>query len=211
MALLNVLQECLKNPTVKRLVFASSAAVYGNPQFLPITEEHPTNPISNYGVGKLACEFYLRAACKIQKHLDTVSLRFFNVFGPGQSEDSSYAGVITKFVSAIKSGSQLVIYGDGKQTRDFIPVQVIAAACHDVMIYKNHFSGEAINVGSGKPLEINELLKMLEEVLHQRVVPVYKNGTSFEIKESYAENKKIKLISNIMEQKIAIGDFLRGI
>jgi UDP-glucose 4-epimerase len=211
MSLVNVLQECLKNHSIKRLVFASSAAVYGNPQFLPITEEHPANPISNYGVGKLACEHYLRAACAIQQRLDAVSLRFFNVFGPGQGEDSSYSGVITKFVAAIRGGKQPIIYGDGKQTRDFIPVQIIVSVCREVMVSNYPYQGQAMNLGLGKPTSINNLLKMLNSNFSDSADPVYKPESSFEIKKSYSDNIKIKRVSKTINSQINIEDYLKTI
>jgi UDP-glucose 4-epimerase len=170
----------------------SSAAVYGNPDFLPISEDHPTNPISNYGVGKLACENYLRASCSTQNQLDAVSLRFFNVFGPGQNEDSAYAGVITKFINAVKKGQPPVIYGDGTQTRDFVSVENIAKACCEAMISRHTFQGKPINIASGSRTSINEIWALVKEAYKSEVNPIFIKKTNNEIIHSQADNRLLK-------------------
>jgi len=123
---LNVLNACVKCG-VRRLVYASTCAVYGEPKFLPLTEEHPTEPKSPYAVSKLAAEHYCRVFSDLYG-LETVCLRFFNVYGPRQTGDS-YAGVISQFVDRLQKGEPPIIYGDGEQTRDFVYVSDVVEAC----------------------------------------------------------------------------------
>ncbi|MEM3443113.1 MAG: SDR family NAD(P)-dependent oxidoreductase, partial [Candidatus Bathyarchaeia archaeon] len=116
---LNILEESIKT-NVEKFIYASSCAVYGEPQYLPINEEHPTNPLSPYAVSKLAIEKYCQVFNKLYG-LKTVSLRLFNVYGPRQEGDS-YSGVISRFIRQLRSGKPPIIFGDGSQTRDFVYV-----------------------------------------------------------------------------------------
>src|SRR6476620_8408730 len=116
---LNVLEACMRN-SVKRVVFASSAAVYGHVDRLPISENIKLKPISPYGASKVVAEEITNAYANLQLFDSIISLRFFNVFGLGQSDE--YAGVISKFKDRIKEGRPPVIFGDGNQQRDFISV-----------------------------------------------------------------------------------------
>lgn len=122
----NVIQLC-QSLGISRLVFASSAAVYGNQTKLPISEERETNPISPYGLQKLVSEKYAELFSQ-QIGMSTIALRLFNVFGPRQVPTSPYSGVVSKFVSAMRYNQPLTMYGDGTQTRDFIYVKDVAKA-----------------------------------------------------------------------------------
>src|ERR1700761_2637185 len=157
---LNVLRAA-KAQGVKRIVFASSSAVYGT-QSWPVLHEHLTPmPISPYGGQKLACEYSLRVANSIDE-METVSLRYFNVFGPRQSASSPYSGVIARFVQYVASTSpqpEPVIYGDGEQSRDFVYIEdVVSANLHAMAAPAELVAGRVFNVGSGRSQTVNSIL-----------------------------------------------------
>ncbi len=149
----NVLQSCLKH-SVEKLVFASSAAVYGNKLNPPFREDYQLNPVNLYGATKEAGEAYLKAYAETH-NLKTIILRLMNVYGPRRSP-GPYAGVITKFAEATSLGKPLTVYGDGEQTRDFVhvsdAVDAMASALH-----KDQAIGHTFNIGTGKPTTINKI------------------------------------------------------
>jgi len=136
---------------VDLLIYLSSAAVYGNPIKLPIDENHPTRPISPYGLSKLMGEEVVRFFSTYG--LKQVVLRLFNVYGPGQN--AAYAGVVTRFLERARSGLLPIVYGDGGQTRDFIYVDDVAEAVK--LVLKTGCVDEIFNIGSGKPVKIRDL------------------------------------------------------
>ena len=154
--------ELARAMSIPRIVFASSAAVYGNPQSVPIAEEHPTLPLSPYGLQKLASEQYGRLFGQNQT-LSFVALRIFNVFGPRQVATSPYSGVISRFASAMRSGQPIKIYGDGKQTRDFVYVtditrgiaQALDASLEPFIV---------CNLGTGRAVSIRELAEIMRTI-----------------------------------------------
>jgi UDP-glucose 4-epimerase len=181
---LNVSRESLK-AGVKRLVYTSSCAVYGEPVNLPINEEQPTKPMSPYGVSKLAAERYCKVFCEIYG-LETVCLRFFNVYGSKQVV-GPYSGVIMKFIDALKHGKEPIIYGDGEQTRDFVFVEDVVDACLRAMRCKNCV-GEMINVGSGMETTVNRLADALIELFGMRdIKPVYAEPKAGDVRRSCAD------------------------
>ncbi|MHA1833451.1 MAG: SDR family NAD(P)-dependent oxidoreductase [Candidatus Baldrarchaeia archaeon] len=177
---INMLKACIENK-VKRFVYGSSAAVYGNPKYLPIDEEHPKQPISPYGASKLASELYIKT---FSEKIETVILRYFNVYGPRQNN-----GVIKIFVENILKGEPLVVYGDGKQTRDFIYVEDVAEA-NQRALENSKVIGEEINIATGKPTKIKELTKLLNNAVDTKVKIRYLNKRVGEIKHSYADVEK---------------------
>jgi len=184
---LNVLRESLK-AGVKRFVYASSCAVYGEPIHLPIDEDHPTRPMSPYGVSKLAAEHYCRVFYE-GYGLETVCLRFFNVYGSRQVV-GSYSGVIMKFIDRLKRERQPIIYGDGEQTRDFVFVRDVVDACLRAMCCKNCV-GEVINVGTGIETSITKLANVLVGLLNLRDIKVaYAEPRAGDIKKSCADLSK---------------------
>jgi len=184
---LNVLKESVK-AGVKRFVYASSCAVYGEPTNLPISEEQPTNPMSPYGVSKLAAEYYCRVFYEVYG-LETVCLRFFNVLGSRQVI-GPYSGVIMKFIDKLKRGKEPIIYGDGKQTRDFVFVGDAVDACLRAMRCKDCV-GEMINVGSGVETTVNRLADVLIELFGSGdVKPVYAEPRAGDIRRSCADLSK---------------------
>jgi len=156
---------------VRRVVFASSTAVYGLPTRLPTAEDHVTAPSSPYGLSKLVGEGYCQLFTRVYG-LPTISLRYFNVFGPRQRANSDYAGVIAKFVSRLVAGEPVVIYGDGHQSRDFIYVADIVranlAACE-----AKDACGQVVNVGTGQGCKIRDLAATLGELIGVRSQPTF--------------------------------------
>jgi UDP-glucose 4-epimerase len=159
MALLGVL-ESARRCGVANLVYASSAAVYGNPVRLPIAEDHPLQPLSYYGVSKLSGEQYLRAFAQLTGSRVT-ALRFFNVYGPRQDPANPYSGVISKFIDAAQHQSIIGVCGDGAQTRDFIHVSDVASAC---LAASERIPGalyECLNIGTGLATPVNALRSLI--------------------------------------------------
>ncbi|MBD2387220.1 NAD-dependent epimerase/dehydratase family protein [Cylindrospermum sp. FACHB-282] len=161
-ATIAVIQLCqvLKIP---RLVFTSSAAVYGNPIQLPISENNPTAPISPYGLQKLVSEQYASLFSQ-EFGLSVVNLRLFNVFGPRQSPTSAYSGVISIFVNTMQEGKPITMYGDGNQTRDFIYVQDVAIAFAKALtISLVNGSCLTFNIGTGNTISLLQLVDVLQD------------------------------------------------
>ncbi|WP_088032404.1 NAD-dependent epimerase/dehydratase family protein [Evansella clarkii] len=186
---INLLELCRKN-NINSFVYASSAAVYGHAEQLPITENAETNPLSPYGVSKLAGEEYVKAYGRLYG-MDVFALRFANVFGPRQSPHTE-AGVISIFIEQLLRGEVPAIYGDGEQTRDFIFVRDVAAAVVLCLKHINEHSQQPIyNVSTGTETSINFLLKDLCNALNENFNPEYKEERPGDIKKSYLDNRKI--------------------
>jgi len=202
---LNILEESLKL-NLKRFVYLSSCAVYGNPAYLPIDEEHPTKPLSPYGVSKLTAEHYCMVFYRIYG-VQTVCLRLFNVYGPRQSS-GPYSGVITKFIDRLKCGKPPIIYGDGEQTRDFIFVGDVVDACLHAISCRNCV-GEAINVGSGMETSINELARIISGLFGMRKIkPVYTKPRIGEVRRSCADISKAEKLLGL-KPRISLKEGLR--
>ncbi len=181
---LNLL-EAAKIHNVKRLVFASSAAVYGDLPDLPKTESMHLAPQTPYAIDKLASEY----ACLAYNNLygtQAVVLRYFNVFGPRQDPASPYSGVISKFADCLKNGVQPVIYGDGEQSRDFVYVKDVVEANMKAMSIEG-VSGNVVNIASGKPVNLNILLKTLSQLFGATFSPKYEEARVGDIKHSSAD------------------------
>jgi UDP-glucose 4-epimerase len=174
----SVLEACAECG-VANLVFASTGAVYGEPKQFPIREEHVLDPLSPYGASKVAGEALVASYVNCGKLANATSLRFFNVYGEGQS--AAYAGVITKFAERLSSGTPPVIYGDGLQTRDFVYVQDVANA---IMLALESRTGNAgaFNVATGRSITINELAKAMIEIFGLDVEPVYEDERRGDVK-----------------------------
>ena len=181
---LNIL-EAARHTAVKRVMFACSAAVYGDLPELPKQESMAVKPQSPYAVDKLASEL----ACQMYTHLyglETVSLRYFNVFGPRQDPSSPYSGVISIFSDSLSQGRQPTIYGDGEQTRDFVYVADVVEA-NIKAATAPAAAGKAINIATGGKLSINELLKTICDLKGQPFEPLYKPGRQGDIRHSRAD------------------------
>jgi UDP-glucose 4-epimerase len=158
---LNVLLAA-REAGARRVVFASSSAVYGEAALMPVREDASLRPLSPYGASKLAGEHYC-AAFQAAYGLETVSLRFFNVFGPRQNPHSEYAAVIPRFITALLEGRCPTIYGDGEQTRDFTYVADVAEGIWRAMVTPGA-AGQPLNLATGEGISLNELLRLLREL-----------------------------------------------
>ncbi|MBF6589179.1 MAG: SDR family oxidoreductase [Ktedonobacterales bacterium] len=170
---------------VRRVVLASSAAIYGDPPELPKREDMMPCPISPYAIHKLAGEQLARVFTRLYG-LETVALRYFNVFGPRQDPASEYSGVISRFTAALAQGRQPIVYGDGEQTRDFVYVadivraNLLAAAAPEAV-------GHAINIGGGTATSLNQMLAVMGGVLGTSIQPIYRDGRPGDIRQSMAD------------------------
>ena len=173
---------------VSRVVLASSAAVYGSSLELPKREDMKPEPESPYAVSKLAAEQYAQVFQELYG-LETVSLRYFNVFGPRQDPSSEYSGVISRFISATLQGEQLVIYGDGEQTRDFVYVGDVVKA--NILASRSSISG-VFNIARGESISLNALAAMIGEIFEREVRPRYEKARPADIRHSLADVSKAR-------------------
>lgn len=173
---------------VKKVVFASSSSVYGDTPVLPKVETMPLNPKSPYATTKAAGELYCQNFTDIYG-LQTVSLRYFNVFGPRQDPESQYAAVIPKFITAILNGDKPVIYGDGEQSRDFTYIDNVVDA--NILACETSMQG-VYNVACGRRITLNQLVEMMGEVLDRDVHPEYTDPRPGDVKHSLADVEKLK-------------------
>ena len=186
---LNVLISA-RDSGIERVVNASSCAVYGNVDILPIREDFPPNPKSPYAVTKLTAEYYCNVFSEIFG-LKTISLRYFNVYGPKQNLDSEYAAVIPKFIRRIANGEPPVIYGDGEQTRDFVYVKDVVRA--NIIALKSRECG-TFNVATGNRVSINRLASMIAEIMGVNSKFIYGRPREGDIRHSQGDITKIKKI-----------------
>jgi UDP-glucose 4-epimerase len=181
---LNVLLAA-RDSGVRRVVFASSSSVYGASEHLPKRESHTPLPISPYAVAKLAGEGFCRSFHTVYG-LETVALRYFNVFGPRQDPLSQYSAVIPSFSTAVLEGRQPVVYGDGTQTRDFTYVSNVVDANRLAMSAPG-IGGEAFNVAVGARVSLNEVIEMICELTGRTVEPVYAPRRAGDVPHSMAD------------------------
>jgi UDP-glucose 4-epimerase len=188
---LNVLHEA-KKANVEKVIYASSSSIYGPNSKLPVEEDLIPNPISPYAASKLAGEHICRVY-KLIHGLNVVCLRYFNVFGPRQNPFSQYAAVIPKFITRILQNKSPVIYGDGKQSRDFTYVYNVVKA--NMLAAKIDTGNELVfNIASSKPVSINELVDKINSFLGTDIKPIYTKERLGDIKHSYASIKKAQKI-----------------
>jgi nucleoside-diphosphate-sugar epimerase len=191
---------------VKRLVYASSSSVYGDSPTLPKKEDFPPAPLSPYAASKLAGEYYCQVFSQVYG-LETVSLRYFNVFGPRQDPLSLYAAVIPAFIAAALAKRPLVVYGDGEQTRDFSfvanVVQANLLACEVEGI-----AGETFNVGGGDQTSLNQLVKELQMIVNTDLKIEYADPRPGDVKHSLASVEKAQKFMGY-ESAIQFGEGLR--
>jgi nucleoside-diphosphate-sugar epimerase len=173
---------------VRRVVYASSSSVYGDSLQLPKVESMPTNPLSPYAVSKLAAEAYCRAFTRVYG-LETVALRYFNVFGPRQDPNSLYAAVLPRFIEAFLGKKPPVIYGDGTQSRDFTYIENVVHA-NLLALEAAGVGGEAFNIACGERVTLKAVLQCLAEFSNQVVAPEYQAPRAGDIKHSLAEISK---------------------
>jgi UDP-N-acetylglucosamine/UDP-N-acetyl-alpha-D-glucosaminouronate 4-epimerase len=181
---LNVLLAA-RDEGVRRLIFASSSSVYGEEGELPRRETQRANPMSPYAVSKLAAERYCISFNRIYG-IETISLRYFNVFGPRQDPHSQYAAVVPRFISAVAAGRPVLIYGDGDQVRDFTFVSNVVDA-NLAAAHAPDATGAVINVATGRRTTVNELADMIGEVLGRPVARDHEHSRTGDVKESWAD------------------------
>ena len=184
--ILNLLEAC-RNSNIKRLVYSSSGAIFGEAQYLPIDEEHPLNPESPYAVSKLAAEKYCFAFHKVY-NLPTATVRYFNAYGPRQ-DTSEYANAVSIFLSRTREGKPLTIFSDGEQTRDFIFIDDIVnanilAATHPAA------AGEVFNISTGVVHSINQLVKIIGEITGREIPFSHAAPRAGEVRHSRANIEK---------------------
>ncbi len=185
----NVLESCRKH-NVKRVVLASSAAVYGDAPGLPKKETDIPKPISPYGESKLQNESDARKYLE-EYGLETICLRYFNVYGPGQKADSPYSGVISRFLDCAIHNKQPTIFGDGKQTRDFVFVEDVVNA-NVLATEAKRAAGEVFNIGTGKEVSLLELWKTIKTISGCKLEPKFEPKREGDIYRSVASIEKAR-------------------
>lgn len=171
---------------VKRLVYAASSSAYGDQPTLPKSEDMQPQPLSPYAVAKLVGEYYCQVFNRVYG-LETVALRYFNVFGPRQDPGSQYSGVVSRFISALASGETPVIFGDGEQSRDFTYIDNVVAANLSAAVAPNA-AGKVINVANGKRVTLNELLHELKQLTDKTdVTAEYRDPRVGDVRHSLAD------------------------
>lgn len=161
-ATLNLLESC-RRQGVRRVVYAASSSAYGNTEVLPKREEMATNPLSPYSLQKLVGEWYCRLYHDLYG-LETVILRYFNVFGPLQDPNSEYSAVIPKFITRLLAGERLTVYGDGEQSRDFTYIDNVVDA-NLLALTKADGAGKVFNIGCGGRISLNQLIQKLGSIM----------------------------------------------
>ena len=204
------LLEAARKENIRRFLYASSAAVYGDNTRLPLVEEEILNPLSPYAADKLAGEYYLRFY-HAKFGIETTAFRFFNIFGPRQDPSSPYSGVISIFIERVSRGEPVTVFGDGRQTRDFVYVgdlvKLLAQALSGTQT-----AGQVINVGRGKQCSLLELLAVLEKLTGKPVERRFAAARLGDIVHSCADiSRLVRLLGKAPETDIAtgLGEILR--
>jgi UDP-glucose 4-epimerase len=183
---------------VKRVMYAASSSIYGDTPTLPKHEEMPPHPLSPYALQKYIGEQYCRLFFQLYG-LETISLRYFNVFGPKQDPNSLYSAVIPKFIDALLQGRAPIIFGDGEQSRDFTYIENVVQA-NLLAMSAERLHGDAVNIACGKRISLNQLLN---EILGSKQSPIYQEPRKGDVKHSLADIRKGKEIINY-EPKVGI-------
>jgi UDP-glucose 4-epimerase len=202
---LNVLLAA-RDEGIRRVVFASSSSVYGNSGELPRVETQNPDPISPYGVSKLAAERYCVSFARVYP-LETVALRYFNVFGPNQDPTSQYAAVVPRFITAIADGQPVSIYGDGEQRRDFtyvanvVDANLLAAGAQGV-------SGKVLNVATGRATTVNDLAETIRALLGRSVERDDQPERTGDVRDSWADVTRARELLG-WEPRVGLDEGLR--
>ncbi|MFC1552234.1 SDR family oxidoreductase [Candidatus Latescibacterota bacterium] len=179
--------EAARRAGIKNIVWASSSAVYGNTDILPNVETMPLCPLSPYAASKAAVEMFARSYCE-SYGMTIIGLRYFNVFGQRQDPASAYAAVIPLFISGLMSGEPVTIFGDGKQTRDFVHIEnVVQANINAATQPSPGAGGRSYNIGCGESITINELYDVIASKFGSDVRPVYAPARQGDVRDSFAD------------------------
>jgi nucleoside-diphosphate-sugar epimerase len=196
-----------KDKGVRRVVYAASSSAYGDQPTLPKSEQMLPDPLSPYAVAKLVGEYYCRVFTRVYG-LETVSLRYFNVFGPRQDPGSQYSGVVSRFISTLLSNERPVIYGDGEQSRDFTYIDNVVAANLSAATAPDA-SGKVINVANGERITLNQLLAELKELTSkQDVTAEYLDPRVGDVRHSLADNSMARELLGY-ESKVGLKEGLQ--
>jgi len=179
-----ILEAC-KDSDIKKFIFASSSSVYGNANKLPINEDAPKNPISPYGVTKLAAENLCNLYYE-NYNIPTVSLRYFTVYGPRQRPDMAFH----KFINSVLNDTPITVYGNGKQTRDFTYISDVIDA--NILAMRNGVNCEVYNIGGGSRISVSDVIKIIEQITKKRARIEYKQSQKGDVKDTYADINKAK-------------------
>jgi nucleoside-diphosphate-sugar epimerase len=204
-ATLNLLESC-RARGVARVVCAASSSAYGNTAVLPKQEDMPANPLSPYALQKLVAEAYARMYQQLFG-LETVSLRYFNVFGPSQDPQSEYSAVIPKFIDKLLKGETVTIFGDGEQSRDFTYVDNVVDANLLAIIAKGA-GGNVCNIGCGTRISLNQLVALLGKIIGKKAKVNYRPARLGDVRDSQADISRAKSLLQYSPQ-ISIEDGLR--
>ncbi|MFO7766135.1 MAG: NAD-dependent epimerase/dehydratase family protein [Pelovirga sp.] len=186
---LNLLETARKN-NIKRFVYASSAAVYGNTEEIPVCEHTPLNPLTPYAADKLAGEYYIDFYRR-QYGLAPTTFRFFNIFGPRQDPSSPYSGVISIFLQRALANQPITVFGDGEQTRDFVYVADLVRLLAQT-VSTSAMTAEPMNVGNGAQTSLNQLLSAIQEMSTNRLDISHHAPRPGDIRHSCADNRRVK-------------------
>jgi UDP-glucose 4-epimerase len=203
---LNV-QLAARDEGVRRVVFASSSSIYGNQAELPLRETMAPDPISPYGVAKLAAERYCVSFSRVYHSFETVVLRYFNVFGPRQDPTSQYAAVVPLFITAIAAGDPVTIFDDGEQSRDFTYIDNVVAA-NLLAASADGASGHIFNVSAGTPTTVNALADTIGRLLDRPVEREYLPPRPGDLRDSWADVSEARRLLGF-EPKVDLEDGLR--
>ncbi len=198
--------EAMRDAGVKRVVLASSGAVYGGQKRQPVREDMPPHPDSPYAVSKLSAEHYVRTIGKLWG-IETVILRIFNAYGPGQALPPAHAPVIPQFIRQAMGGGSLVVFGDGKQTRDFVYVDDVVDALAAAATARQ-VDGEIVNVGSGQEVSVQDLAAMVGRITHCQVETLYSSAQAGGVTRLCADLAKARRTLNY-SPKISLESGLR--
>jgi nucleoside-diphosphate-sugar epimerase len=190
---LRVLQSAV-DAGVRRFVYASTSAIYGDGAEQPKTETMRGQPISPYGIAKYAGEMYVAVFARLHA-LESISLRYFNVFGPGQDPKSQYGAAVPNIVSRLLAGQRPLIFGDGEQTRDFCHIGNIVRA-NMLALKAPRLSGEVVNIGCGVRVSVNQIVREANEALGTRIEAVHEPPRSGDVRDSLADISAAKALLN---------------
>ena len=196
-ATLNLLENS-RTSGVRRFVYAASSSAYGDTEVLPKNEEMAANPLSPYALQKWVGERY----CKLYHELyglETVSLRYFNVFGPGQDPYSEYSAVVPKFTTKLLAREPITVYGDGEQSRDFTYIDNVIEA-NLLALHAPNAPGEVCNIGSGRRVTLNQLIRILEELLGVRAQVTHASPKPGDVRHSLADISKATRVLGYVPQ-----------
>ncbi|MGD0552372.1 MAG: SDR family oxidoreductase [Sedimentisphaerales bacterium] len=179
-----------RDAKIKRFVYAASSSAYGDTPTLPKVETMPVNPLSPYAAAKLMCEYYCSVFYKVFG-LETISLRYFNVFGPNQDPASQYAAAIPAFVTSILKDKPPTIYGDGEQSRDFTYIDNVVEA-NLLAARVKQTKGEVINIACGEAITVNAIIDTINKIVGKNVKPTYLPPRKGDVKHSLADITQAK-------------------